>query len=160
MKMPGDPNPLGSTKANDQVAAYERIANQDGQNPNGSVLQLDAVRCGCAEGTPVPRLVPELEKANERTKQRVPQPAHAPSGISIPSPSPAFVQGLSGIGQMLGGGALFLGSGLGGAALVADDLTGVGVLDDPLVAVAGAGMVAGGAIFVHGAQDLFHAFGF
>jgi hypothetical protein len=49
MKFPGDSNPLGSTNAKAQVRSYERIANQDGLNPNGEVIELDAIRCGCAE---------------------------------------------------------------------------------------------------------------
>jgi hypothetical protein len=163
MKFPGDSNPLGSTNAKAQVRSYERIANQDGLNPNGEVIELDAIRCGCAEGSPVPRLIPELEKENEKTKKRVPQtvpePLPAPGGGWLPTPSPAFVQGLSGVGQILGGGALTIVSGLGGAALVVDDVTGVGVLDDALVPVAGAGVVAGGAIFANGVKTLMGAFG-
>ena len=166
MKFPGDSNPLGSASANDQVASYERIANQDGTNPSGEVIQLDAIRCGCAEGSPVPRLIPELEKENEKSKKRVPQtvpqpvPQPAPGGIRIPSPSPAFVQGLSGVGQMLGGGALMIVSGGAAGVLALDDVTGIGVVDDALIPVAAAGVVGGGALFVHGAQDVLHAFGF
>ncbi|HEY1309216.1 MAG TPA: DUF4150 domain-containing protein [Vicinamibacterales bacterium] len=163
MKMPFDSNPFGSAKTDAQIAAYERIANQDGQNPSGEVLQLDAVKCGCVKGVPHLKPVEEPEKkpvpVPEPHPVPVPVPAPEPGGGWLPSPSPGFVQGLSGVGQILGGGALMIGSGLGGAALVADDVTGVGILDDPLVAVAGAGFVGGGAMVVHGAQDLMHAFG-
>jgi hypothetical protein len=164
MKMPGDPNPFGSTNATDQVFSYERIATQDGQNPDGKVIQLDAVTCGCLAGTPMPKLVPELEKENERLKElrRVPQPAPLPSppGWGLPSPSPAFVEGLSGAGLMLGGTALAAASGLATVVLAADDVTGIGVLDDPLMVASGAGVVGGLAIASKGAQMILHAFGF
>jgi hypothetical protein len=165
MKFPSDSNPLGSTNAKAQVRSYERIANQDGLNPNGEVIELDAIRCGCAEGSPVPRLIPELERENEKSKKRVPQtvpqpvPQPAPGGISIPAPSPAFVKALSGAGQMLGGGALAIVSGAGGLALAADDVTGVGVIDDALLPVAAGGVAAGSAIFYNGAKTFLSAFG-
>jgi hypothetical protein len=162
MKLRDDPTQFGTDTAKANERFYRRIATQDGTNPDGEYLALDAQTCGCAEGKPV--LVPELQEANERLKKRVPQPAPAPvaepSGGWLPTPSPAFVQGLSGVGQMLGGGVLMIGSGIAAGALVADDLTGIGVVDDALIPVAAAGAVGGAALFSNGAKMFMGAFGF
>ncbi len=163
MKMPGDPNPFGSESAEAQVADYERIATQDGTNPDGSVMSLDEKSCGCSAKRTEPVLSPALEKQNERLKQlrAAPQavPA-APGGSWLPSPSGAMAKAVSGVGLMLGGAALTAASAAAAVVLVADDVSVVGVIDDAALPLAAGGMAVGVGAMSTGSALLRSAFGF
>jgi hypothetical protein len=91
MKMPGDKG-FDNPQVRAQIVDYANIA--AGNNPSAPVVELDAKSCGCQPGKPEPVLVPDLQKENERLKQRVRvQPPSVPERVPwrIPAPSPVVV---------------------------------------------------------------------
>ncbi len=108
MKMPGDKG-FADPQVRAQVADYARIAG--GNNPSAPVVELDAKSCGCAAGKPEPVLVPDLQKENERLKQRVRLQPTERVPWRIPKPSPVVV----GVG-LLALGALAWATGVGAPA--------------------------------------------
>jgi hypothetical protein len=118
MKMPGDKG-FDNPQVRAQVVDYARIAGRN--NPSAPVVELDATSCGCERGKPEPKLVPELQKQNEKLKQRVRvQPPSIPESVPwrIPAPSPVVVGlGLVALGALAW--ATGVGAPVGTAALAA-----------------------------------------
>ncbi|XXT25196.1 DUF4150 domain-containing protein [Sorangium sp. So ce429] len=152
MKFPNDPNHWNSENMQIRERDYQRIATEN--NPSAPYVRIDKDVCGCDdEGHRSPRYVPvpipERRWAPEAQRQR-----RSPSPpLGAPAPASSF-EGLGeaalGLLEMAGGAGLFGVSAVGSAALVADDLTGIGVLDDPALVVTGGGMVAGGGMVLDG----------
>lgn len=152
MKFPNDPNGWNSENMRMRERQYQRIATEN--NPEAPYIRIDEEVCGCDDdGHRSPRYVPvpiperRSVPASERERERPSPPVGAPA--------PAFsFEGVGeaalGLLEMAGGAVLFGASTVGSAALVADDLTGVGVLDDPALVVTGAGMAAGGGMVLDG----------
>lgn len=127
--------------------AYWRIASEN--NPSAPYLRIDEEICGCdEEGHRSPEYVPEA------IPERRWQPVTSLPDVVVTAPSPSVLGGIgeAGLGllEMIGGTVLFGVSAFGTGVLVADDVTGVGVLDDAAIPVTVGGMAVGGAGMVDG----------
>ncbi|CAN94310.1 hypothetical protein sce4147 [Sorangium cellulosum So ce56] len=154
--------PLLEAIASDDTRLKARALRAAGELGLSSALpllrrELEAARGrGCDEDghrspryVPVP--IPERRSAPESERERE-RPSPSPP-VGVPAPAFSFEgvgEAALGLLEMAGGAVLFGASTVGSAGLVLDDVTGVGVLDDPALVVTGAGMAAGGGMVLDG----------